>query len=280
MANHGAACLTPPMTLGDYHGLSLTWPADGVLQVTLDRPDKFNALTFAMFDAITDLCRDLEGDASVRVVVLTGAGKGFCSGLDLEAVAALLEMSPFEFLRGQERWAGAAIALRRLTTPVIAAINGAAAGAGFSLALASDLRIASTRAKFNAAFIRVGLTGGDMGSSWLLPRIIGLGIANELLLTGRFVMPDEALRIGLVNRVCEPAQLIDTALEMAVGILANSPFGVRVTKQVIQANLGAASLELGIELENRNQALAAGTQDMREALAAFLEQRAPEFSGE
>jgi enoyl-CoA hydratase len=188
-------------------------------------------------------------------------------------------MSPVEFLRGQEKWAGAAIALRRLTRPVVAAVNGAAAGAGLSLALASDVRIASTSAKFNAAFIRVGLTGGDMGSSWLLPRIVGLGIANELLLTGRFVLPDEALRIGLVNQVCEPEELLDRALELAAQIGRNSPFGVRLTKQVIQANLGAATLEQGIELENRNQALTAATEDMREALTAFMADRPSVFEG-
>jgi len=254
-------------------------PADGVLQMTLNRPEAFNALTFDMFDDIARLCSAIEADDDVRVMVLTGAGRGFCAGLDLEAVAALLEMSRPEFLRGQEKWSGASLALRRLSKPVIAAVNGAAAGAGFSLALAADMRVASTRAKFNAAFIRVGLTGGDMGSSWLLPRIVGLGVANELLMTGRFVLPEEALRINLVNRVCEPEELLPAALELAEGVMANSPFGVRLTKQVVQANLGAASLELGVELENRNQALAAGTDDMREALSAFLEKRPPKFTG-
>ena len=261
-----------------YEGLTLTRERAGVLRVTLDRPEKFNALTFEMFDSITDLCANLEGDDDIRVVVLTGAGRGFCAGLDLQAVAQLLEMSPYEFLRGQEKWAGAALALRRLTTPIIAAVNGPAAGAGLSLALACDIRLASTRAKFNAAFIKVGLTGGDMGSSWLLPRIVGLGIASELLLTGRFVEPDEALAIGLVNRVCEPDQLLDAAYELAGAIASNSPFGVRLTKQVIQANLGAGTLEHGIELENRNQALTATTNDMRAALEAFTNRRPPKFT--
>lgn len=260
--------------------LRLERPREGVLLVTLQRPETLNALTFEMFDELTALCRDLEDDPAVRVVVLTGAGRGFCAGLDLQAVAALLEMSPFEFLRGQEKWTGAAIALHRLAVPVIAAVNGPAAGAGLSLALAGDLRIASTAAKFNAAFIRVGLTGGDMGSSWLLPRIVGLGIANELLFTGRFVLPDEAERIGLVNRVVEPDDLLPTALDLADSITRNSPFGVRLTKQAVRANLGAASLELAAELENRNQALAASTQDMREALTAFQERRRPTFTYE
>ncbi len=269
------------MTLLDdatYEGLALRRPVDGVLLVTLDRPDKLNALTLPMFDSITTLCRDLEGDPSVRVVILTGAGRGFCAGLDLAAVADLPQMSAFEFLRGQEVWAGATVALRRLTTPVVAAVNGPAAGAGMSLALACDLRVAAVGARFNAAFIKVGLTGGDMGSSWLLPRIVGLGIATEILLTGRPVDADEALRIGLVNAVTEPDDLLPAALRYADAIMANSPFGVRVTKQVIQANLGAATLEQGIELENRNQALAAQTADMREALAAFLEKRSPSFT--
>jgi enoyl-CoA hydratase/carnithine racemase len=267
-------------TVRDYEGLRLTRHDDGVLVVTLDRPNQLNALTFAMFDEITALCRDLEGDPSVRVVVLTGAGRGFCAGLDLDCAGQLLSMTPFEFLKGQEKWAGASIALQNLTIPVIAAVNGPAAGAGMSLALASDIRIASTTAKFNAAFIRIGLTGGDMGSSWLLPRIVGLGIANELLMTGRFVLADEAARIGLVNRVVEPDELIAAALELASAIAANSPFAVRVTKQVIQANLGAATLAAGIELENRNQALAASSADMREALDAFRAKRRPVFTGQ
>jgi enoyl-CoA hydratase/carnithine racemase len=263
----------------DYAGILLDRPRDGVLLATLDRPERLNALTFEMFDEITALCAEVEGDPGIRVLVLTGAGRGFCAGLDLEAAVELFEMSPQEFLRGQEKWAGASVALRRLTTPVIAAVNGPAAGAGFSLALACDIRIASTAAKFNAAFIRVGLTGGDMGSSWLLPRIVGLGLANELLLTGRFVDADEAARIGLVNRVVEPEELLPAAYEMAAAVAANSPFGVRLTKQVVQANLGASTIEEAIELENRNQALSVFTHDSREALAAFRERRQPRFSG-
>lgn len=264
----------------EYQDLLLQRPRPGVLQVNLNRPDKFNALTFEMFDELTALCHDLEGDTSVRVVVLTGTGRGFCGGLDLEAVASLLEMSPFEFLRGQEKWAGVSLAIQRLTTPVIAAVNGPAAGAGFSLAMACDMRVAASTAKFNAAFIRVGLTGGDMGSTWLLPRLIGVGRANEILMTGRFVSSEEAERIGLVNRVVEPSALLDSAYELAETIMSNSPFGIRVTKQAVQTNLGAASLAQAIELENRNQALAASTSDMREALTAFLEKRPAVFTGE
>lgn len=263
----------------DFADLLVERPRDGVLLVTLDRPDRFNALTFSMFDQLVELCREVGDDPSVRVVVLTGAGRGFCGGLDLDAVAQLLEMSPYEFLRGQEKWSAASVALHRLPIPVIAAVNGAAAGAGMSLALACELRVVAETAKFNAAFIRVGLTGGDMGSSWLLPRIVGLGVAEELLLTGRFVAADEALRIGLANRVVAPDDLLDAAYDLADAIMANSPFGVRATTQVVSANLGAASLEMAVELENRNQAIAAAGSDMREALAAFSEKRPPRYTG-
>lgn len=263
----------------DYEGLALSRPEDHILLVTLNRPDRFNALTFAMFDELTALCQDLEGDSDTRAVVLTGAGSGFCSGLDLDAVGQLVDLTPQEFLRGQEKWAGVSLALRRLTTPVIAAVNGPAAGAGMSIALACDMRVVSTAARFNAAFIRVGLTGGDIGSSWLLPRIVGVGVANELLMTGRFVSAEEAGRIGLANRVVPPEDLLSSAFDLARAVLANSPFGVRLTKQAINANLGAGSLEMAVELENRNQALAAATSDMREALAAFLAKRAAQFTG-
>ena len=267
------------MPLGIYEGLRLERPRDGVVLVALDRPDTLNALTFAMFDSITSLCADVAGDVSVRAVVLTGTGTGFCAGLDFDAAAELHAMPPLTFLRNQETWAGASLALHNLPIPVIAAVNGAAAGAGFSLALACDLRVASTKARFLASFIRIGLTGGDMGSSWLLPRLVGVGAANDLLLTGRPVEAEEALRIGLVNRVVPPDELVAAALAYADAIVANSPVGVGLTKQVLAANLGAATLEIAVEMENRNQALAAQSDDMPEALNAFLGKRAPVFSG-
>jgi enoyl-CoA hydratase/carnithine racemase len=152
-------------------------------------------------------------------------------------------------------------------------VNGAAAGAGFSLALASDIRIAAPAASFNAAFIRLGLTAGHMSSSWLLPRLIGTGLVSELLLTGRLVEAEEALAIRLVNRVVPAGELLTTAIGMAWGICGNSPLSVRLTKQAIQTNLAGATLAAAMELENRNQALAASTDDMREAIGAFRGKR-------
>lgn len=263
----------------EYEDIAVSRPSDGVLLVTLNRPDKLNALTFPMFDELRTLCYDVESEPDVRVVVLTGAGRGFCAGMDLDSVASLSSMSAQEFMRRQELWAGTSIALARLNTPVIAAVNGPAAGAGLSLAAACDIRIVSTTARFNAAFIRVGLTGGDMGSSWLLPRLVGLGLANELLFTGRPVDAEEAVRIGLANSVVAPEELLPSAYRLADAIIANSPFGVRLTKQVVQANMAAASLEIATALENRGQALAMQTRDADEAVAAFREKRSPNFTG-
>jgi enoyl-CoA hydratase/carnithine racemase len=186
-------------------------------------------------------------------------------------------MSAQEMLSGQEVWAGAVAALRKLSKPVVAAVNGPAAGAGLGLALAADVRIASPDASFVAAFVRIGLTGGDVGVSWMLPRIVGLGHASEMLLTGRAVDAGEAERIGLVNRVVPAEELLPAAHETAAAIAAHSPFGVRLTKKVLQANVDAPSLDAAIELENRNQVLTTRGADMPEALAAFRERRQPSF---
>lgn len=262
----------------DFANLIIERPRAGVLLAMLNRPDRLNALTFEMFEEVRQLCEDAENDRSVRVVVVTGAGRGFCAGLDLEDAGKLADMTPAEMLRGQAGWASAIAALRKLTKPVIAAVNGPAAGAGFALALAADIRVVAEGARFNAAFVRIGLTGGDCGVSWLLPRVVGFGHASELLLTGRLIDAAEAHRIGIANRVVGPEELISTALDISAEIAANSPFGVRLTKQVLQTNVDAPSLEAALELENRNQVLATRTEDMPEALTAFREKRAARFS--
>jgi len=252
-------------------------PLPGIRLLTLNRPERLNALTFEMFSDLEIAARSVHNDPSIRVVVVTGAGSAFCAGLDLDCAESLPRMSVAEMTRGQQLWSRAIIALREIDAPVIAAVNGAAAGAGFSLALAADIRLASESAKFNAAFVRIGLSGGDCGSSWALPRIVGLGRAYEILLTGRFVDATEAMRIGLVNEVLAQAEIVPGALRLAESIAANSPLGVRLTKRVLQANVDAASLGVAVEFENRNQVLAAHTEDMTEALAAFREKRAPHF---
>ena len=252
----------------------------GVAVVTLNRPERLNALTPEMMDELLTTFSALADDAAVRVVVLTGAGRGFCAGLDVRDDDPLgLDAEVEAIYAQQEKVASLALALRALPQPVIAAVNGPAAGGGLALALASDVRLAARSAIFSVAFVRIGLSGCDVGVSHLLPRIIGLGIASELMLTGRRVEAEEAERIHLVNRTIDDELLMDAAHELAAGICANSPFGVRMTKQVLHRNVDAGSLEAAIELENRTQILATRTRGAREALSAFLEKRPPNFSG-
>jgi enoyl-CoA hydratase len=259
--------------------IAVSTPREGIVVAELNRPERLNAITFAMFDEFLELQAQVDADPRARVLVLTGAGRGFCAGLDLDEAATLPDMTAAEMLDGQRTWAAAIAGFRLMRTPVVAAVNGAAAGAGMGLALAADVRIASSAARFNAAFVRIGLTGGDVGVSWMLPRVVGFGRANELLLTGRFVDADEALAIGMVTDVTSPDGLLDRALGVAEQIRGNSPFGVEMTKQVVQQNVDAPSLEAAIAIENGNQVLSTRTVDMREALAAFREKRAPRFVG-
>lgn len=265
--------------MADYATLTVERPRSGVALVTLSRPERLNAITFEMFRELPRVCDEFAAADDVRAVVLTGAGRGFCAGLDLEDAAQLAGMTAVEMMAGQESWANAVAAFHRLPKPVVAAVNGAAAGAGFSLALAADIRLAAPEARFNAAFVRIGLTGGDCGSSYLLPRVVGLGRASEILMTGRLVGAEEAERIGLVNRVVPAESLLAEAFELAELIGANSPFGVAMTKRVLSVNVDAPSLEAALDLENRNQVLASRTRDMSEALTAFREKRAPVFVG-
>jgi enoyl-CoA hydratase len=267
------------MNMSAYNALLVTRPRTGVVVAHLNRPDRLNAMTFDMFDEFVQLQNEVEADASARVLILTGSGRAFSAGLDLDAAASLPEMPAAVMLEGQEKWARSIAGFRHLSKPVIAAVNGAAAGAGMGLALAADIRIASTGARFNAAFVRVGLSGGDVGTSWALPRLVGLGRAYEILLTGRFVEAAEALTIGMVTDLTGPEDLLGRAYEIAEQICANSPVGMRLTKQVVQSNVDAPSLEAALALENRNQVLATRTLDMVEALTAFREKREPEFVG-
>jgi enoyl-CoA hydratase len=260
--------------------LTIETPAAGVALITLRRPEKLNALNWTMVDELLEALAVIGRDRQVRVVVMTGEGRGFCSGMDLGLDDAVgTADGVVEVLERQERLASLALSLKGLRQPVIAAVNGPAAGGGAALAFGADVRLGSTAARFNVAFVRIGLSGCDVGVSYLLPRIVGAGIASEMMLTGRQVEADEALRIGLLNRVVEPGELLDAALELAGAIMANSPFAVEMTKQVLHRNIDAPSLETALELENRTQVLATRTEDMGEALAAFLAKRPPRFTG-
>ena len=254
-------------------------PSDGVVVATIDRVDRANSMIPEFFDELLALVRELETDRSARVLILTGAGTVFCAGFDLDAAVELPTMGAIAFLDLQERAARAVGGLRTLGIPVIAAVNGAAAGGGLALALVADIRLAAPSAKFNAAFVRIGFSAGDLGVSWLLPRLIGAGRAAELAFTGRQVHAEEAERIGLVNRVSAEGELMTDALAMAAQIVANSPGGIRVSKAALRLNQ-ETSFAAALELENRGQTLLTTTHDLPEALAAFSEKRPPAFTGE
>ena len=257
-------------------------PRPDVAVVTLNKPDRLNALSFALVDQLHAALDEVQLDNACRVIVLTGAGRGFCSGLDLTSIEGSSVSRGTSGPRGgmlsQAHIAGLPQKLRRMQQPVIAAVNGPAYGGGFALALACDLRIAAPEARFCSQFIKVGIGGCDIGISYTLPRLIGGARAFELLLTGRVVDADEALRLGVVTEVTSPEQpVLDRALELAALICGYAPFGVVMTKEVMWANLDAPSLEAAIQLENRTQILAATGGEVMEAAAAFREKRAPRW---
>lgn len=228
-----------------------------VAQLVLDRPEKLNALSDEMVDAFFAA---LEGVAasSARVLVITGAGRGFCAGFDL-SLADEGSDDPGFWARRQERFGALATRIRGIPQPTVAAVNGAAAGAGLGLALACDTRIGSTAARFSSAFIRVGMSSCDVGVSWLLPRAIGTTRAFEMMLTGRMVEAEEAERIGLIAHRVAPERLLEEALDLARTIAGNGRIGTWMTKRGMWANLEAGSLQAAIELENRTQTFMLGT---------------------
>lgn len=260
-------------------------PAPHVTQITLNRPDHLNALTASMVRRLTEVLRSTAADRDCRVVVLTGAGRAFCAGLDLKAYDDLDDddsrrrhaKDPIAMLAQQRQIAELALLLHSLPQPVIAAVNGAAAGGGLALALASDIRICSPSAVFAVSFIRAGFSACDIGTSWLLPRVVGTGRAHELMLTGRRCPAEEASRTGLVTAVHESDELTSAALDKAAEIMLNPPFSVELTKQGMWTALETPAFATAVELENRQQILTALTRDQGEAASAFLEKRAPHY---
>ena len=252
-----------------------------VAVVTLNRPDRLNAMSFGLVEDLHDTLDAIDRDNRCRVVVLTGAGRGFCAGLDLKETGRAPTSSglsgPAAGMRGQAYIAALVPKMRSLRQPVVAAVNGVAVGGGLALALGADVRVAAESARFGVQFMRVGLSGTDIGVSYTLPRIVGASRAFELMLTGRVIDAAEAERIGMVSRVVPDADVVDAAVAVAEQILEHSAFGMAMTKEVMWANLAAPSLEAAIHLENRNQILASYTGNIEEAAAAFAEKRKPEF---
>lgn len=254
-------------------------PGDiGVLRI--NRPDRMNSQTIRMFSEYGEAAFALR-DAPLRALIVTGTGtRAFCAGFDLEEVGQIAEMGVREFLKFQETATGGIQGLHFLPFPVIAAIHGPATGGGLALALAADIRLCDPRAKFSAAFVKVGLSCGELGTSYHLTRLVGPARAADIGYTARIVGADEAERIGLVNRVVPTDELFDAAVALAQQIAENSPAGVRMSKRAIQRNMEVSSYAAALELENRGQALMTRTADMPEALAAFKEKRAPRFTGQ
>ncbi|NWG15203.1 MAG: enoyl-CoA hydratase/isomerase family protein [Chloroflexi bacterium] len=256
---------------------TLLYQVDGAaLTITMNRPERLNAMNDTMRRELIAAFSQAADDETVRVVVLTGAGRGFCSGADL--AAAMENGAPVNFgelLR--ETYNPLVMLMRGLPKPIIAAVNGAAAGAGMSLALACDLRIAAESASFMQAFVKIGLVP-DSGSTWLLPRLVGLTRALDLMLTGRRVAADEALSLGLVNAVVPDGRLMETVHETARAFAEAPTRAIGYIKQAVNFALDQ-NLEAALEKEAELQDLAGATDDHREGVAAFLEKRPPQFTG-
>jgi len=256
--------------------LSVAYPRPDIAVVTLDRPEKLNALNFELVEALHQALDDIHRNGQCRVVVLTGAGRGFCSGLDLtdpnppEAGGGL--EFPRSGLRWQERIAELTTRIQSLRQPVIAAVNGPAYGGGFAIALACDIRVAGPAARFCTQFIKLGIGGCDIGVSYTLPRVVGAGQAFDLILTARTVEAAEALQLGLVSRLATGSAL-DDALAIAETLCSYGKFGVESTKQVLWANLEAASLQAALHVENRSQILASTAGELAVATKAFAERK-------
>ncbi|MFW6094219.1 MAG: enoyl-CoA hydratase/isomerase family protein [Pseudomonadota bacterium] len=264
---------------GSYETLSID-KEGGIDWLTLNRPEALNAMSRTMMLELQHYFGELYTDHSVRVVILRGAGRGFCAGLDLKEDRGDEPSGAVTGLRVQRRVSEIVMRMRRAPQPIVSLIHGPASGGGFALALASDIRIAGPKARMNAAFIRIGLSACDVGVSYFLPRLVGSALASELLLTGRFIDAERARAVGLVSDVVEDDALPDAGRGIANEILANSPVGVRLTKECLNMSVDAGSLESVIAMEDRQQILASTTGDMREGVAAFLEKRPAQYRDE
>jgi len=263
--------------------VELTFPREGIALVTLNRPDSLNAMTSEMVELLHRRLDDIAVNRDVRVVVLTGAGRGFCAGLDLGGYGAApgyaWNGAVEKGLAIQKHIASLIPHLRSLPQPVIAAVNGPASGGGFALVLGSDIRIAASSARFNAAFIRIGLSACDIGTSWLLPRLVGAARAQELMLTGRLFDAAEALQMGLVTSVNSETELLNVAYAKAEEVMLNTPLGVALTKEGMWSALEIPGLQAAIDMENRQQIMASFSDDARETRQARLEKRPPKYKG-
>ncbi len=253
-----------------------------VAWLTFNRPHALNSLSRGLVADFRDFLTRLSNDKDTRVVVLRGAGRAFCAGLDLKESAPSNE-NPFDGgiesgFRFQRMMSEIVMMMRRLPQPFIAAVHGPACGGGFAIALASDVRLAGESARFNAAFIKIGLSACDMGVSYFLPRMVGMTVASELMLTGRFINAQRALATGLVSEVVPDNQLEEAARKLADDMLLTSPLGLRLTKECLAASIDAGGLEQAVYMEDRNQTLCGQSRNFEEGVRAFMEKRRPSYS--
>src|SRR3954471_23487661 len=250
--------------------------------VTLDRPDRLNAMSIELVIELDRKLDEIAEDNDTWVVVLTGAGRAFCSGLDLKDYGVIPNIDGLTVGRIAQRsmryYSRLMMTLRRMPQPAIEAVTGPAYGGGMCLALGAELRIASASATFNATGIVNGLTSTEMGASWLLPRLVGAAHSNDLLLTGRVVDAAEAHRMGLVSRVVPDGEVLDLAAEVATTMAGYSAYGLAMTKSTAWANLEIGSLAAAVELEDRNQLMLGFTENLPEAMRAFAEDRPPRYT--
>lgn len=245
--------------------------------LTLNRPDALNSINNQMVADLSDYFGRLFHAKATRVVVMRGAGRAYCAGLDIKAQGT--EPAPFAGGFGFQGWlADVYVKMRRCPQPIVSLIHGAACGGGFAFALASDIRIAGDSARMNAAFIKLGLSSCDMGVSYFLPRLVGASLAAELMMTGRFIQAPRALATGLVSQLVPDAELEAAGEALVAELLAASPIGLRMTKEGLGYAIDAPSLEAAMAIENRNQLMCAASDDFKEGLAAFLEKRPPRYS--
>ncbi|MFN5632405.1 MAG: enoyl-CoA hydratase/isomerase family protein [Sphingomonadales bacterium] len=251
---------------------------DAIEILTLNRPDALNALSVKMTEELTDYFGGLQQRSEVRVVVLRGAGRAFCAGLDIKEHRSGSDDEPVvASYKTQTEIGNIYRKMRSCPQPIIALVHGAAAGGGLSLALAADVRYGAPSLKMNAAYIRIGLGGCDMASSYFLPRLVGASLASEMILTGRFITADRALRSGLVSEIIDEDGLLDAGLALAEEMLATTPWGLRLSKQALNLNIDAPSLDHAMAIEDRQQIVLGQMSDFREAMTAFVEKRKPVF---
>ncbi len=268
-----------PVGASEYRTLSVV--SEGAVDwVSLNRPASLNAIDKQMLLELWTYFTAKQGDRRCRVIVLRGEGKAFCAGLDLKATGESTSSDQGdERARSEASLSAIVRMMRACPQPIISLVNGAACGGGFVLALASDIRLAGRSARMNVAFVKLGLSGCELGVSYFLPRMVGLSVARELMMTGRFITADRALATGLVSEVVEDDELPGAARKLVAELLQTSPSGLRRTKETLELALGVDSLEAVMRLEEHTQQICLRSPDFGEARAAFLEKRRPVFVG-